>query len=84
MEIKNEAFRDLKPGSPEHRAVVVEALRNNNVDHLKALRGRSGKTIRIVTNWFFYNLITKDNIRPDVVIIFAPETREQMETFLNK
>lgn len=77
----NLPYRDLLPGSAEHKAYIVDALRSGNTEHLRALKGRSGKTIRIVSNWFYYALIMKDHPRQDVVVIHTKDQVDVMTKF---
>jgi len=79
----NPAYRDLKPGSGEHNAFIADALRTQNIDHLQALKGRAGKPIRIVSNWFYHALIFHDHPNQDVVVIHTDDQVEILKQFLN-
>lgn len=75
-------YRELLPGTPEHRDFIAEALVTRNFAHLAALKNRTDKTIHVVNNWFYYSIMRIDSGQ-DIVIIFNEKDRETVKRILS-
>jgi len=78
----NPPYRELLPGTPEHRDFITDALVTRNFTHLAALKNRTDKTIHVVNNWFYYSIMRTDNGQ-DIVIIFNEKDSETIKRILS-
>jgi hypothetical protein len=75
-------YRELIPGTPEHRDFISNAIVNRNFAHLAALKNRTDKTIHVVSNWFYYSIMQVDNSQ-DIVIIYNENDTATLERILS-
>jgi len=76
-------YRELQPGTPEHKEFIAMALLTRNFAFLAALKNRTDKTIHVVNNWFFYTIMRIEGDQ-DIVIIYDEKDRETINRMSNE
>ncbi len=81
METNSPYFRELLPGTDEHRDFIQRAIVEQETMKLEALRGKLGRPIQVISNWVMYGLINADNPDINAVVIYEPDQVTAYETF---
>lgn len=72
-------YRVIEPQTPEYWQLIHTAITTGDKETLSALRGNTGKTIRLVHGWFYYCLMASAwETDPHEVVIFTPEARSHL------